>query len=122
MALISCPECGNEVSDKAPACPKCGVPIFRESKVTVYGYTQQFAINPKVSIFWNNELVGTVKRFDRLSFPIDADGVVSFKSSARSASVPVKADGNTNIKISWNRFTGRMIPQIVDVVTPRADR
>jgi hypothetical protein len=27
MALIRCPECGNEVSDKARACPKCGAPI-----------------------------------------------------------------------------------------------
>lgn len=27
MALIKCGECGNEVSDKAAACPKCGAPI-----------------------------------------------------------------------------------------------
>ena len=27
MALINCNECGHEVSDKAPSCPKCGVPI-----------------------------------------------------------------------------------------------
>lgn len=27
MALIKCNECGNEVSDKANACPKCGAPI-----------------------------------------------------------------------------------------------
>lgn len=27
MALINCPECGKEISDKAPACPKCGCPI-----------------------------------------------------------------------------------------------
>lgn len=27
MALIKCPECGNEVSDSAIACPKCGFPI-----------------------------------------------------------------------------------------------
>jgi ribosomal protein L7/L12 len=27
MALIKCPECSNEVSDKAAACPKCGYPI-----------------------------------------------------------------------------------------------
>lgn len=27
MALISCPECRREVSDKAPACPGCGYPI-----------------------------------------------------------------------------------------------
>lgn len=27
MALIPCPECKREVSDKAPACPGCGHPI-----------------------------------------------------------------------------------------------
>ena len=27
MALIKCPECGKDVSDKAKACPKCGYPI-----------------------------------------------------------------------------------------------
>jgi hypothetical protein len=27
MALIKCPECGNEVSDMAQACPRCGRPL-----------------------------------------------------------------------------------------------
>jgi hypothetical protein len=27
MALITCPECGAQVSDAANACPKCGFPI-----------------------------------------------------------------------------------------------
>ena len=27
MALIKCPECGRQVSDKAVACPDCGYPI-----------------------------------------------------------------------------------------------
>lgn len=27
MALITCPECGKQVSDKATACPNCGCPI-----------------------------------------------------------------------------------------------
>jgi hypothetical protein len=27
MALITCPECGAQVSDAAPACPKCGYPV-----------------------------------------------------------------------------------------------
>lgn len=27
MALIDCPECGGQVSDRAPTCPHCGVPI-----------------------------------------------------------------------------------------------
>jgi hypothetical protein len=31
MALISCPECGRQVSDKAPTCPTCGAPIALQS-------------------------------------------------------------------------------------------
>ena len=27
MALIICPECGKQISDKAAACPNCGCPI-----------------------------------------------------------------------------------------------
>ena len=27
MALLSCPECGNSVSDRAPTCPNCGLPV-----------------------------------------------------------------------------------------------
>ena len=27
MAMIKCPECGHQVSDKAKSCPNCGAPI-----------------------------------------------------------------------------------------------
>ena len=27
MALISCPECGKQVSDAAQSCPDCGFPV-----------------------------------------------------------------------------------------------
>lgn len=32
MALINCPECGNDVSDKAESCPKCGHPVSEIKK------------------------------------------------------------------------------------------
>ena len=35
MALIKCPECGKEISDKAATCPNCGTPIAGK-KVKVY--------------------------------------------------------------------------------------
>jgi uncharacterized membrane protein YvbJ len=31
MALITCAECGTQVSSKAAACPKCGAPVFERS-------------------------------------------------------------------------------------------
>ncbi len=33
MALINCPECGKEVSDKAESCPNCGFIINRQREV-----------------------------------------------------------------------------------------
>lgn len=42
MALIKCPECGNDVSNKAPFCPHCGVPVSsREAPAT------RLVISPK---------------------------------------------------------------------------
>lgn len=32
MALVNCPECGKEVSDKASMCPNCGCPVCAVSK------------------------------------------------------------------------------------------
>ena len=35
MALIKCSECGNEVSDRAKSCPKCGCPIQTDNTVRI---------------------------------------------------------------------------------------
>lgn len=50
MALIKCPECENEISDKAEACPKCGCPIVQESEISESDSTTKpkKAINKKV--------------------------------------------------------------------------
>jgi hypothetical protein len=47
VSLIPCPECAHEVSDRAPSCPQCGVPIFRESKVVVHGYNPAVPRQPQ---------------------------------------------------------------------------
>lgn len=42
MALITCPECGQQVSDKAEICPHCGIKIAGNIVPTTYdGHTQQ---------------------------------------------------------------------------------
>lgn len=33
MALIKCPECGKEISDKATTCPNCGCPVKESSNM-----------------------------------------------------------------------------------------
>ncbi len=44
MALISCPECGKEVSTEASSCPHCGYPL---SKTTNIKRTSMYAPAPK---------------------------------------------------------------------------
>lgn len=37
MALIPCPDCATEVSDRAPTCPRCGAPIAGSRPSVVQG-------------------------------------------------------------------------------------
>jgi uncharacterized OB-fold protein len=37
MALVKCPECSSEVSDKAESCPKCGFPLAKEEATESQG-------------------------------------------------------------------------------------
>lgn len=62
MALIKCPECGKEISDKANSCPNCGYPIESLSsegivkiRVSVLKAPTGFNGNQKVSIFSNGK-------------------------------------------------------------------
>lgn len=36
MALISCPECGKQISDKALSCPNCGNPLQQQTQQEEY--------------------------------------------------------------------------------------
>jgi hypothetical protein len=88
----------------------------------VYGYTQQFAINPKVEVFWQGRSVGKVKKADFLEFSITEDGEVAFKCGPRRAALNVRAGQVNRIKISWDRLSGRMVPQFVDGIVSSNDR
>lgn len=49
MALIICPECGKEFSDRAPACPNCGCPVEKENETVSAPEPQKVEIT-KVSV------------------------------------------------------------------------
>lgn len=51
MALISCPECGKQISDRAKACPHCGHPMRIEARLPA----EKKADNTgKATIHWKN--------------------------------------------------------------------
>ena len=52
MPLISCPDCKTEVSDRAPACPKCGAPIAppMPARVTIAHVSPGADLNAPITI------------------------------------------------------------------------
>jgi len=44
MALINCPECGKEISDKVKACPHCGFPLSQDTEQDQVSLPQQVEV------------------------------------------------------------------------------
>ena len=84
MALINCPECGKEISDKAPACIHCGYPLDKinanpipqenkEGTVIIYGIKQKFLIGGTMKIYLDGVYYGDVKKNQSIEFKIYKD-------------------------------------------------
>lgn len=56
MALIKCPECGREISDKALCCPHCGYTMQNEIKTTDKSYTKVSQYEDKEKPEWIKQL------------------------------------------------------------------
>lgn len=56
MALINCPECGKQISDKALSCPNCGFPIQTNSQENKTLYNVEL-----ISIGNNDDKIRTVR-------------------------------------------------------------
>ncbi len=68
MALIKCPECGKEISDKAAACPNCGCPV---AEMTTSG-----TVRIKMP---NNIVEGWVGLFSSRDASVSANGKILWK-------------------------------------------
>jgi len=120
MALIKCSECGKEVSDKASQCIHCGNPLnqINDSKVIVYGITQQALIGGTLQVLFNGEWIGEVKKQAVLEFPITKDGVVSvnYGMKRNTGKIEVKAGQITSIKYEFSGYSGQLVPKIIDSI------
>ena len=124
MALINCPECGKEISERASCCPNCGFPIgiAREQTtentdsnyVTIHGYEETFAVDTNVKVFKNGELAGEVAPASKFKLPIDGDCELTFKASIRSAKVSIRKGIDTNVFLSFDRFSGKLKAYVSD--------
>ena len=57
MALIKCPECGKEVSDKAPACIHCGYPL----SIKYTNNSNEYDLNNELHMSLNGQKIDAIK-------------------------------------------------------------
>lgn len=71
MALIPCPECGSEVSDKAPSCPKCGFPLASAPREVLIHFdrTPSQLFNIGCSVSHGGQVIAKGKQGDTLRVP-----------------------------------------------------
>lgn len=118
MAIIKCPECGQEISDTVKQCIHCGYEINKQENnnintqtqhmVTIHGYKETFLVNPSVKVYADNNYITEVAKGQTITLPINRDCTLTFKSSIRSTEVRVFGDRNTEIMLSFNRGSGAL--------------
>lgn len=91
MALVSCKECGAEVAESAPVCPKCGVQ-------NPAGKTCQVSITRKKAL---TGAVGTVE--------IGIDDLSAQIGNGETLTLDLAAGGHSIEAVSSNPITGAVI-------------
>lgn len=91
MALIKCPECGKDVSNKAPACIHCGYPLGSQvstaisKKVVIPGFKEPADNKVRVIAFLRKELnrgLSTIKDLVEQDNPVIKDGLTQEQAEA----------------------------------------
>lgn len=124
MALINCPECGKQISDKVKACPHCGYPFeeqqtspndsaIKKHKVTIFRESQMYLLNPPINISINGVKRLSIANGQTLEIDLEeGDYTFEFSCSFRSREINLKLLADTQITLKWNRFTGALMANV----------
>lgn len=112
MALIKCPECENEISDKAEACPKCGCPISKasdsisETSSSSYVYKRKIPIVPIVVIVIIVAILIGITIYTNTKKPAGmSDEMYSIGTSAIKV-IDDYIDNNIDYETAYNKLDG----------------
>ena len=98
MALIKCPECGKEISDRAAACPNCGYPIDSKPVEPVVGSEPVAEVGPTVVSLGENA-VEMEPQIEEKEAP-NAGEENSVSTAPVAEKVPKQEHGRKNIVIA----------------------
>jgi hypothetical protein len=113
MALIKCPECGKEISDKAAACPNCGMPLRREDRgtydVVITRKKQWYLVNPKMKVTVDAADEYILENNSSITIPLTTGPhSILFSSNIRKTQTDIDVTENMNITVKFNRSSGEI--------------
>ena len=124
MALINCPECNREVSDRAESCPHCGFPIkvietLKDSAIYTYN-GKQYDISYIHSLLSQKQKVNAIKEFREITgcSLVDAKRIVEnleVNPSENTYKIKCPKCGSSNfdmVKRNWSMLTGFMTNKV----------
>ena len=135
MALIKCPECGKEISDKAEACPNCGCPInnnsspvnslinsqdapkqenaIEKTKITIWGFScppyWKLMVHMYISVNGNRIAEFPLRGNYELFIDRDSEILVEFfglKNTSSKASYTVKYGREESLVLKYSKTYG----------------
>lgn len=118
MALIACPECGSEVSDKAPTCPKCGVPIASaKSDVKVrFPVWKGQLLNNKCRVYLNGAEVAVCRQGETAMFELAAPAEIQVSVGGGFGKPSIEASPGDRFEVGYRAF-GRVFVSKVDFLS-----
>lgn len=113
MALIKCSECGKEISDKAAACPNCGMPLRKEERgtydIVITRENQWFLVNPKIKIIVDSADEYYLENNGKITIPMTTGPhTLLFCLSVRKTRTEIDVTENMNITVKFNRLSGEI--------------
>lgn len=124
MALIKCPECGKDVSDKAQSCINCGCPlagINPAGTVSVAvngpGMVQMYIFNMENGqVLWNGRN-GEIAKFNvEKETEISVIGSLEKKHPERGAKAIVRGGRRYEYKMIQSFWGGKYVVNEIDVI------
>ena len=125
MALIKCPECGTEVSDKAAACPRCGNPIAAPADAYLvemgFDCVSGQILNNKCAVFdANGNTLAECRQGDTISFECKAPMTVTVKMSGCFGKPTVQVAPGKKYQVSITGLGAVRVQEVSRIRQPKS--
>lgn len=124
MALIKCPECGTEVSDKAAACPKCAYPIKQSPQKQVvemsFDRVSGQILNNSCYVFDSDgSILGQCRQGDTIAFKCTSPMTVKVKMSGCFGQPTVQVAPGKMYQVSITGMGKVRVQEVSRIRTPQ---